>query len=569
MYDMNDELHFYHVIGFRITGCGGRFSSGLRQTATNKRILDGQNIAYGVFEQLGFETTAPQNVPLIDLDNDHTHGSDLSPQNITFRDVTFGGNGVGQIGVLIAKHGGDAQGDNIRCFSCYGSGFTEAVWQIGGNNIGINAGRRYAQNAIKEEWYGGDIQASPHYGIVSYGGSIDVHNVTFENDSAGLGTQTGFDVYCEAAQETCVVENVRSESHKLAAGSNIRVINSRTIFQAAQWYSAGRSQSLSGTSWPVGTLISGTGIGGDGAYYRVSADGGPFGGLGITSATGGSSTTILNSVASWTPSAFLGYRATIITGMGHGHYCIITANDATSIACSAGWVTSYVEMPDEIPDSTSTFVVEPNWGTQFTSGGMTWIAFPFNVIEGDAGANSGNTTLERVGAPGGKIKALGWFKNVFVSRPDWEATGNPLEDWIEPYTYENVLVDRPGSSINVGGTTKRLGWKFSGGNVPASAYYNYSQFQLGTLPLVWSTGSHGGGPGALDVWIGGRSDPESTNSVSRAVLEYGGMLEVARLRSELIGTAPRPRYKVDSQQGAESPEISNFGLVSLVLLELR
>ena len=136
--------------------------------------------------------------------------------------------------------------------SCYASGFTEAAWQIGGNNTGINAGRFYAQNAIKEEWYGGDIQASPHYGIASYGGSIDVHNVTFENDSAGFGTQTGFDVYCEAPQETCVIENVRSESHKLAAGGNIRVINSRTIFQAVQWYSAGRSQSLAGTSWPAG-----------------------------------------------------------------------------------------------------------------------------------------------------------------------------------------------------------------------------------------------------------------------------------------------------------------------------
>ena len=99
MYDINDELQFYHVIGFRITGCGGKFSSGLRQTATNKRILDGQNIAYGVFEQLKFETTASQKVPLVDLDNDHTHGVDLSPQNITFRDVTFVGNGVGQIGV--------------------------------------------------------------------------------------------------------------------------------------------------------------------------------------------------------------------------------------------------------------------------------------------------------------------------------------------------------------------------------------------------------------------------------------------------------------------------------------
>jgi hypothetical protein len=371
MYDINDELRFHHVIGFRITGCGGKFSSGFRQTAANKRIFDGQNIAYGVFEQLKFETTAPQKVPLVDLDNDHTHGADLSPQNITFRDVTFVGNGVGQIGVLIAKHGGDAQGDNIRCEFCYASGFTEAAWQIGGNNTGINAGRFYAQNAIKEEWYGGDIQASPHYGIASYGGSIDVHNITFENDSAGFGTQTGFDVYCEAPQETCVIENVRSESHKLAAGGSIRVINSRTLFQAVQWYSAARSQSLAGTSWPAGPLISGTGIGGDGAYYKITT-GGVFGGLGITSATSGSSTTIVDSKASWTTDAFSSYRATITTGAGAGHYCVITTNTDNTITCPAGWVTNYVQLADQVPDHTSTFVVEPNWGTQTSSGTVTW-----------------------------------------------------------------------------------------------------------------------------------------------------------------------------------------------------
>jgi hypothetical protein len=521
-YDISGELRFYHVIGFRITGCGGRFSSGLKQTAANKRILDGQSIAYGVFEQLKFETAASQNVPLVDLDNDHAHGVDLSPQNITFRDVTFAGNGLGQIGVLIAKHGGDAQGDNIRCYSCYGSGFSEAVWQIGGNNTGINAGRFYAQNAIKEEWYGGDIQASPRYGIVSYGGSIDVHNVTFENDSAGFGTQTGFDVYCEAPQETCVIENVRSESHKLAAGGSIRVINSRTIFQAVQWYSAGRSQSLAGTSWPAGFLISGTGIGGDGAYYKITT-GGVFGGLGITSARSGNSTAISSSGASWTTDAFTGYRATIITGAGAGHYCVITTNTDTTIKCPAGWVTNYVQLADQPPDYTSTFVVEPNWGTQTTSGGVTWVAFPFNVIEGDAGAASNYITLERVGAPGGKIKAQGWFKDLFVSRPDWDAVNFPLDDNIVAQQYNSILLVRPDSAINVGGTAKRLGWRFAR-NGPADSYYNYSQLQLGTLPLVWSAGGHGGGRRALDVWIGGRSDPESSDSVSRAVLEYGGML---------------------------------------------
>ena len=164
-----------------------------------------------------------------------------------------------------------------------------------------------------------------------------------------------------------------------------------------------------------GSVISGTGIGGDGAYYKITT-GGVFGGLGLTSATSGSATTIVNSGASWRINDFIGYRATIILGAGLGHYCSITANDATGITCAAGWVTSYAQLADAPPDKTSNFVVEPAWGTQTTSGGVTWTTFPFNVIEGDVGAGGQYITLERVGAPGGQIKAVGFFRDVFVER---------------------------------------------------------------------------------------------------------------------------------------------------------
>ena len=126
---------------------------------------------------------------------------------------------------------------------------------------------------------------------------------TMENDSAGFGTQTGFDVYCEAPQDRCIVRSVRSESHKLAAGNPILVEHSRTIFQATQWYSAASGQSLSGASWPAGTIFSGTGQGGDGKYYQIKTRG-RFGGLGLTQATGGSATTISSSWANWPRRSF-------------------------------------------------------------------------------------------------------------------------------------------------------------------------------------------------------------------------------------------------------------------------
>ena len=321
LYKINAELRVYHMIGFRWEG-ENQFGSGLRQQSCGMRIIDGQSVAYGRFESLRFENGCggKSGAALVDIDYSGAQGKDLPPQDITFYDDFFVGNGRTDVGVLIAKSGGGAQGDNIRCYNCYFSGFTGAGWQVGGNNTGRNAGRVYAQNAIKEQIIGGDIQGCPLYGVAVYGGSIEVNGTTMENDSAGFGTQTGFDVFCEAPQGRCIVRGVRSESHKLAAGSPIFIEHSGTIFQAAQWYSSRRSQSLSGTSWPVGALFSGTGQGGDGKYYQIKTRG-KFGGLGLTAATGGSSTTISNSAATWSVDAFKGQQATIVAGTGNGEYC--------------------------------------------------------------------------------------------------------------------------------------------------------------------------------------------------------------------------------------------------------
>lgn len=506
LYDLNDELKLYNVNNFLWRGVG-KLYSGLKQRATNKRILDGQCVAYGVFDQLRFETDAPQTVPLIDLDNDHTHGADLSPQFITFNDCQFFGSGLGHIGVLIAKHGGDAQGSNINFYNCAASGFKQAAAQLGGNNTGVNAGRFYAYNALCNGWYNGDIQACPQYGLASYAGQWIVKDVTMENDSSGFGSQTGFDVYCESAQEACFIENLRSEGHKLAAGSNIRVTNSRTIFQATQWYSASRNQTLAGISLPTGTIISGTGVGGDGAYYRITT-GGVFGGLGITSATGGSATSINVTGASWTMDAFIGYRATIIGGSGRGTYGIITTNASSTLTCSAGFITNYVNSPENpwvfvFPDSTSTFVIEPNWGTQTTSGAATWTSFPFNVIEGDGGGAASNIYLDRVSAPGGKIKAGGYFKDVLVSRPDWHGVTFPLDDLSVLSQYNNIRVTRPDSALNTGnGSTRELTWGFGRNGPATNVYSDYSQFNVGTLSIVWSHGGAGGGTALEDAWVG-------------------------------------------------------------------
>jgi hypothetical protein len=541
LYNINAELQVYHMIGFHWEG-ENQFGSGLRQKTCGLRIIDGQSVAYGRFETMRFENVCggKSGAALVDLDYSGAHGEDLSLQNISFYDVFFAGGSVTDVGVLIAKSGSGSQGDNIRCYNCYFIGFTGAGWQIGGNNIGRNAGRYYARNAIKEQIIGGDIQGCPLYGVAVYGGSIEVNGTTMENDSAGFGTQTGFDVYCEAPQDRCILRSVRSESHKLAAANPILVEHSRTIFQAIQWYSAGRSQSLAGTSWPAGAIFSGTGQGGDGKYYQIKTRG-RFGGLGLTSATGGgSSTTIGNYTANWPSNALTGQQATIVSGTGNGEYCVITSNTATAITCAAGWVTNYYQLAIVNPDTSSKFVVEPNWTSHpTTSGTVTFAPFNFNVIEGSAGGPISDGELHDVVAPGGQIKIGGPYsevRHVFVSRTDWNSAGFILEDSFQLADYDDVYVEKPDQDINVGGTTKRIPWAFFRNSGGSSFYSGITQKNMGTKPICWSYGQNGEGQSANDVCIGIRTDNGSLNSTGRAVLGILGTVAPAtRFGPNMVG----------------------------------
>ena len=104
LYSINAELRVYHMIGFRWEA-ENQFGSGLRQQACGLRIIDGQSIAYGRFENLRFENRCGKNsgAALVDIDYNKSQGPDLAPQNITFYDDFFVGNGLTDVGVLISK----------------------------------------------------------------------------------------------------------------------------------------------------------------------------------------------------------------------------------------------------------------------------------------------------------------------------------------------------------------------------------------------------------------------------------------------------------------------------------
>jgi hypothetical protein len=90
LYNINAELRVYHMIGFRWEG-ENQFGSGLRQRTCGLRIIDGQSVAYGQFENLHFENGCGRSsgAALVDIDYSGERGANLRPQNITFYDDFF------------------------------------------------------------------------------------------------------------------------------------------------------------------------------------------------------------------------------------------------------------------------------------------------------------------------------------------------------------------------------------------------------------------------------------------------------------------------------------------------
>ena len=287
-YQINAELQFYDVLNFKVR-CDRRLSGGITQTTANLRIIDGQSIAYGSFDDCIWTGTAASTNTLIDIDyNGTTTTGDLAPQFIDFNRNYFNGNSEVAIGVLIAKSGANAQGSNINCLNCETLGFTQAGWQIGTPAV-------LATNALADS-YSGDMQSNPLYGIAVYGGGyISVSGAgnsitTMEN---GYSTQTGYDVAGSQMQGPCILEHMRSESRKLISCPTIVLRDVRTIDQSAY--------ATPGQSFPVGSVFTGDRVTGDGANYVVTVDGGAFSGAGTPStplnASSGSGTTLVDTNA--------------------------------------------------------------------------------------------------------------------------------------------------------------------------------------------------------------------------------------------------------------------------------
>ena len=297
-YQINAEIQFYHVSG-NITSRAQVWCSaggGLTQTATNLRILDGQSDAYLRFDNCNWTGSSANTGALLDIGFSGAQGGDFAPQFIDFYGNSWVGNNQVAIGLLGAKEGGGAQFSNIYCYDCLASGFTTAGWQVG-------TPTSLAQNALAIG-YQGDMQSNSKDGFACYGcGFVTIGGgIGLSSMENGFSTQTGFDMDCQFQQGPCTMEHFRSESRRLAFCSNCQLKDVFIINQAQQPNPA--------TSNPVGNIMTGNHVSGDGAYYKVTVDGGNWGGVGNASnqviASGGSSSTIVNTNQTLTGSVTVG-----------------------------------------------------------------------------------------------------------------------------------------------------------------------------------------------------------------------------------------------------------------------
>jgi hypothetical protein len=220
--------------------------------------------------------------------------------------------------------------------------------------------------------------------------------------------------------------------------------------------------------------------------------------------TGGTSGAVLvpsgapTNTANYTSNQWVNYQITITNGTGQNQYCVITSNSAQTVNCSGGWTTRYpasVTTTNSL-DDTSTYVIEPNWGTQFTNGSVVWAAD--NKVVGTLKYADGFF----VSGLKVSVDLFGVIHGLQVTRADWQSFGTPFPvDNIWNYDgMDGIWAGTPagsGSGQLTPGLARNWGFNRNGITGIKSA----SQHFMGTVPLCWASGLIGGGITTSDVCV--------------------------------------------------------------------
>jgi hypothetical protein len=153
-------------------------------------------------------------------------------------------------------------------------------------------------------------------------------------------------------------------------------------------------------------------------------------------ATGGSTTTLVNAGRSWTTNQWANYQVRIVSGTGAGQIRAITSNTANTLTC-ATFATA--------PDATSVYSIEGNDDFIYFLGNGAVTLFRYSFA-----TNTWTTlapTAARTGAPGAGMSAH-WVYGV--SAPDWTNV-NAIRNGRYIYSFRGgagALLDRYDIALN-------------------------------------------------------------------------------------------------------------------------
>jgi hypothetical protein len=219
--------------------------------------------------------------------------------------------------------------------------------------------------------------------------------------------------------------------------------------------------------------------------------------------TGGTSGAILNptsaptNVANYTVNAWIGSYLTLLgAGTGGNTYCIITANTANSFTCAAGFLSDFVNVPIAVPDNTSTYIVEPQWGVQTSNGGVTWTP--------DPAAYSGLEIADGVFIAGLKVSLASAFpiiRGLQVTRFDWLGNAGVVDNTVVGSGIDSVQSGVTGGGVGSAGISQCCirAYKFARNGITETPYA--SQKLYGTSPIHWQAGGTGGGISTVDLYL--------------------------------------------------------------------
>jgi hypothetical protein len=217
--------------------------------------------------------------------------------------------------------------------------------------------------------------------------------------------------------------------------------------------------------------------------------------------------------AGYTVNAWSNWYASIISGTGANEYGIVTSNTANTFTVAGGWLTDFgATVPVVNPDSTSCFLIEPQWGMQTSNNGVTWAAITKKI--------SGLALVDGFFVPGLQVTFNNpqLMRGLQVTRSDWNGgAGTPDGPFVNG-GLDDILAGTPSGGPGNGSAGLNplfvRPWKFSRNGITETLYP--TQKVMGTAINHYIAGSVAG-VATVDIYTGG--DPNTGTKNGRYFVE--------------------------------------------------